>query len=120
MAEAMLRDLAGERFEITSAGNEETPIDPAAVHAMREIGIDISGQEPKDVGRFLGMRFTYLISLCDRQNERTCPIVPGAIWRLEWDIANPALAESPEEHSKAVRRARDQIRGKVIEFVDNN
>ena len=58
MAEAMLRQIAGDRFEITSAGGDPTPIDPEAVEAMREIGIDISDQSPKDVGRFLGQRIT--------------------------------------------------------------
>ena len=120
MAEAWLRDLAGEQFEITSAGSENAPLDPVAVQAMREVGIEISDQEPKDVVQFLGQRFTYVISLCHRQEERTCPTIPGAIWRLEWAIPNPAVAESMEEHWKVVRLARDQIREKVVEFVANN
>lgn len=120
MAEALLRDFAGDRFEITSAGNELTPLDSEAVDAMREIGIEIADQTPKDLSKFLGRRFTYVISLCDRRQERTCPIFPGATWRLQWEIDNPALAESPEEHYKAVRQARDQIRKQVIEFIDKN
>jgi arsenate reductase len=120
MAEALLRDLAGDRFEVTSAGNDVTPLDPLAVDAMREVGIDISDQVPKDVGRFLGMRFTYLISLCDRQKERSCPIIPGAIWRLQWEIDNPNLASTPEERRELVRRVRDELREKVFEFISKN
>jgi len=88
MAEGFLRTLAGDRFEVVSAGSEETPLDPDAVAAMREVGIDISGQETKAVSRFLGRRFNYVVMLCDRQKERSCPIFPGAIWRLTWDLEN--------------------------------
>jgi arsenate reductase len=117
MAEAFLRDLAGDRFEITSAGGQDSILDPDAVEVMREVGIDISTQNPKKVDPYLGDRFTYLITLCDRQQERSCPIFPGAIWRLQWNLENPAAAPSPEEHRSAVRRVRDQIRKQVIEFV---
>ena len=103
MAEAFLRDLAGDRFEVTSAGAQETLLDSDAVDAMRELGLDIFGQSPKDVARFLGQRFTFVITLCDRQQEPSCPIFPGAIWRQHWSLENPTLARSPEEHRAVVR-----------------
>lgn len=74
MAEGFLRAMAGDRFDAISAGSEETPIDPDAIAVMREVGVDISGQETKAVNRFLGRRFNYVVSLCDREKERTCPI----------------------------------------------
>ncbi len=120
MAEAMLRHIAGDRFEITSAGGDPTPIDPEAVDAMREIGIDISGQTSKVVDGFLGRRFSYVISLCDRQQERTCPVFPGAIWRQVWPMEDPASARSREERRALVRRLRDQIQHKVFEFANQH
>jgi len=120
MAEAFLRDLGGDRFEVFSAGDQIAALDPDAVLAMREIGIDISSQTPKSVDPFLRQKFSYLISLCDRQKERSCPIFPGAIWRATWDIDNPANAQSAEEHRLLVRRARDQIRQRVVEFVNEH
>jgi hypothetical protein len=63
---------------------------------------------------YLGQRFTFVITLCDRRQERTCPIFPGAIWRHEWHLENPALADSPEEHGHRVRRVRDQLREHVV------
>ncbi|SPE28621.1 Protein ArsC [Candidatus Sulfopaludibacter sp. SbA3] len=119
MAEALLRDLGGDRFEVASGGAEVTPLDPEAIQAMREIGIEISRQAPKDVSLFLGQRFSYVISLCDRKKEPSCPIFPGAIWRLHWAIDNPDLAPTLEERRKVVRRVRDEIREKVSEFVAN-
>jgi len=86
MAEGFLRALAGDRFDVMSAGSEETPLDPDAVAVMREVGVDISGQHPKAVNRFLGRRVSYLVTLCDREKERTCPVFPGAIRRLQWDL----------------------------------
>jgi arsenate reductase len=94
MAEAFLRDVAGDRFEALSAGAEATTLDPDAVAVMDELGLDISGQTPKKVDLFLRERVAFLITLCDREVERTCPIFPGASWRLKWPIENPALAGS--------------------------
>jgi arsenate reductase (thioredoxin) len=117
MAEAFLRDLGGDRFEVASAGDRVTTLDPDAVDAMREVGIDISSQRPKSVDPFLKQKFSFVISLCDRERERSCPIFPGAIWRSNWDIDNPATAQSADEHRLLVRDVRDQIRQRVLEFV---
>jgi len=117
MAEALLRDVAGDRFDIVSAGSKPGQVDPEAIAAMRELGIDISGQQPKEVTPHLGERFTFVISLCDRQHERTCPIFPGAIWRQQWNLENPASAP---DHRLAVRRVRDQLREHVLQFVNEH
>jgi len=120
MAEGFLRATAGDRFDVLSAGNEETPLDPDAVAVMREVGVDISGQETKAVNRFLGRRFNYVVSLCDREKERTCPIFPGAIWRLQWDLEDPSIGVTREERRAALRRVRDDIQQRVVEFVEKH
>ncbi len=117
MAEALLRDLAGDRFDIVSAGGDPTPLDPEAVKAMGELGIDISGQKSKDVSGFLEQRFTFVISLCDRRKESGCPIFPGAIWRENWDLENPALAT---DRSAAVRRVLDELRDRIVQFTSKH
>jgi arsenate reductase (thioredoxin) len=79
MAEAFLRDLAGDRFEALSAGYQPADrVSSDAIEAMREIGIDISGRRPRKTDGLLGQRVAYVITLCDRQKERSCPIFPGA------------------------------------------
>ena len=120
MAEAFLRDLGGDRFEVTSAGDKVTSLDPDAVEAIRELGIDIASQTPKSVDHVLKQRFSFVISLCDRQKERSCPIFPGAIWRANWAVDNPATAQSGDEHRILVWRVRDQIRERVVEFVNEH
>lgn len=121
MAEAFLRELTGEELEIVSAGAKAGYLDPDAVAAMREVGIDISGASTKIVDPYLGQRFHYVITLCDREKERTCPVFPGAIWRQTWQIESPAELEAAGlDHRTAVRYARDTIRRQVNEFVDNH
>lgn len=117
MAEALLRDLAGDRYDVVSAGHDPGSLDQEAVDAMREMGIDISSQAPKSVTRYLGERFTFVISLCDREQERGCPIFPGAIWREQWDLDSPALAS---DRGAAVRRVRDQLHAHVLQFVSQH
>jgi len=77
MAEGLLRHLAGDRFEVMSAGTEATHVRPLAVKAMDELRIDISGQESKTLERYLGKPFDYVITVCDDTNE-ACPVFPGA------------------------------------------
>jgi arsenate reductase (thioredoxin) len=120
MAEGFLRSIAGDRFDVVSAGNEDTPLDPDAVLVMREVGIDISGHETKAVNRFLGRRFNYVVMLCDREKERSCPIFPGAIWRLQWDLEDPSMSSTREERREALRRVRDDIQQRVTAFVEKN
>jgi arsenate reductase len=105
---------------VVSAGSEETRLDPDAVAAMSEVGIDISGHEPKAVNRFLGRRFSYVVMLCDRQKERSCPIFPGAIWRLHLHLEDPSLVATPGGRREAMRRVRDEIQRHVMDFVKKN
>jgi arsenate reductase len=121
MAEAFLRELTGDELEIISAGAEAGALDPDAVAAMREVGIDISSARTKVVDPYLRERFHYVITLCDREKERSCPVFPGAIWRQKWLIESPSGLETEGlDHGLAVRHARDAIRRHVGEFVEKH
>jgi arsenate reductase len=121
MAEAFLRKLTGDELEIVSAGAEAGSLDTDAVVAMRELGIDIASARTKVVDPYLRERFHYVITLCDRDKERSCPIFPGAIWRLKWPIESPAALETAGlDHSAAVRQVRDAIQRHVVEFVEEH
>ncbi|HKR95819.1 MAG TPA: arsenate reductase ArsC, partial [Candidatus Angelobacter sp.] len=78
MAEGLLRHYAGDEYEVFSAGTNPVRLNPLAVQAMREIGIDISQQRSKNVTEFHGMDIPYVITVCDRAKE-SCPIFPGTI-----------------------------------------
>ena len=75
MAEGLLRHLAGDRFEVYSAGTEATFVRPLLVRVMAELGIDISKQESKALDRYLGEPFDYVVTVCDDANE-ACPVFP--------------------------------------------
>jgi arsenate reductase (thioredoxin) len=119
MAEGLLRHLAGECFEVQSAGTEATHVRPLAIRAMDEIGVDISGQESKTLERYLGEPFDYVITVCDDANE-ACPFFAGATERLHWSLPDPSAAEGSEEERLAVfRSVRDQLRDRMqAELVD--
>lgn len=117
MAEGFLRHLAGNQFEVFSAGAEPTALNPSATAVMNEIGIDISRQRSKDISQFLGQSFHYVIRVCDKVKER-CPVLPGAIWYLDWNLEDPAQAEgSSEQRLDVFRRVRDAIDTHIVDFI---
>lgn len=117
MGEGLLRHLAGDRFEVASAGVSPTRVRPEAIKAMREIGIDISDQQAKSVDVFTGQEFDYVITVCDNANEH-CPVFPGNTTRIHWSFDDPALAEGNDESRLAVfRRVRDEILSYLTQFI---
>src|SRR5688500_8149817 len=85
MAEGLLRHLSGGLLEAFSAGTEATRVRPLAVAAMREAGIDISGQESKTLERYWGEPFDAVVTVCDQANA-ACPLFPGTVRRLHWSF----------------------------------
>ena len=113
MAEGLLRHLAGDRFEVYSAGTEATSVRPEAIAAMAELGVDISGQESKTLDRYLSESFDCAITVCDDANE-ACPVFPGAKTRLHRSFRDPSRATgSDEERLVVFRVVRDEIRGRI-------
>jgi len=109
MAEGLLREMAGDRFAVLSAGTHPAGVNPLAIEAMQEIGIDISQQRSKNVKEFLGKPIEYVVTVCDRAKE-TCPIFPGTYKFLSWSVDDPAAATgTKEEKLEFFRRIRDQI-----------
>lgn len=99
MAEGLLRSLAGDRFEVHSAGTQATEVRPEAIETMRKRGIDISGQRSKTLTSFVGQPWDYVITVCDQANE-SCPVFPGARHRLHWSFEDPsAVPESRRQES---------------------
>lgn len=108
MAEGLLRHLAGDRFEVFSAGTVATRVHPLAITAMAERGIDISQQTSDHLDQYLGMEFDYVITVCDHAKE-TCPYFPITKVRLHWSLPDPSAATGTEEERLAkFREVRDQ------------
>ena len=117
MAEGLLRHDGGARFEVESAGVSPTSVRPEAVAAMRELGIDITGQRSKSVDEFAGQHFDYVVTVCDNAKEQ-CPVFPSGTRRVHWSFDDPAAAAGDESARLSVfRRVRDEIRARLREFV---
>jgi arsenate reductase (thioredoxin) len=115
MAEGYLGHAAGDKFEPLSAGIEPKGLNPLAVAAMQEIGIDISQQRSKDVAEWLGQAIPYVITVCDNARER-CPIFPLTYKFLHWSFDDPAAAQGSRDEKLAVfRRVRDELCRRIDE-----
>jgi arsenate reductase len=115
MAEAFLKEFAGDRFEAFSAGTEPREIDPQARKVMAEVGLDLSKQRSKSVVEFLGkMTVGYVIIVCERVEEN-CPITfPGFRYRMFWPFEDPvAFVGSEEEKLAKFREVRDKIAARI-------
>ena len=117
MAEGLLRHVAGDEFEVESAGTIASFVRPQAIAAMAEIGIDISGHRSKCLNEFLGDPFDYIITVCDNAAEN-CPVFPGKAERIHWSFDDPAETSGSDAEQLAVfRRVRDEIAEKLKGFV---
>ena len=119
MAEGWLRHLAGDRFEVASAGVEPGTLNPFAVKAMAEVGVDISGHKAEGIKTYLGhWPVYYLIVVCDKA-ALSCPrIWAGSRERLHWFFDDPSAAQGTHEQKLAVfRRVRDEIRERIEHWL---
>ncbi len=115
MAEGLLRNMAGDRFDVFSAGTRPMGLNPNAVKAMSEIGVDISDGRSKSVDEFKGGDFDYVFTVCDNARE-SCPIFPGGGKRIHHSFEDPA-AVPPNQQLDLCRKVRDQIAARLREFV---
>ncbi|MCX5748645.1 MAG: arsenate reductase ArsC [Candidatus Saganbacteria bacterium] len=111
MAEGLLRDMAGDRFEVFSAGVSPSSVHPLAIEAMKEAGIDITGHESKDVSKVLGRKFDYVITVCDHAKQM-CPFVPGGHKKIHWSTEDPVGLGIAE-----FLKVRDKLKKNIEKFL---
>lgn len=120
MAEAYLNKFGGDRFQVESAGLEAGNLNPFAVKAMQEDGIDISNNKTKDVFQFFkeGRLYNYVVTVCDEASAARCPIFPGVHKKINWSFEDPSSFEGNDEDKlKRTIIVRDTIKNAVIEFI---
>jgi len=129
MAEAFLRQACGDTFEAYSAGLEPGKLNPVVVEAMKEAGIDISGNQTKAVIDMYrsgkptksvfdifksGKIFHYVITVCDETSAERCPIFPGVTKRIHWSFPDPSAFQGTHEEKLArTCEIRDEIKAKL-------
>jgi len=114
MAEGLLRHIAGDRFEVFSAGADPKGLHPQSIAAMKDIDIDVSHQRSKSVSEFTGEKFDYVITVCDRAKDN-CPVFPGST-PIHWGFDDPAAAPS-DRQAKVFSQVRDEIRRRLQLFL---
>lgn len=122
IAEAWCNHLFGDEFEAESAGVEEArEVNPLAVEAMKEVGIDISQHVVQRVFTLFqeGRMFAYVITICDEATAERCPIFAGVTRQIHWDLPDPASMEGTyQEKLQATREIRDVLRHKIEEWAN--
>jgi len=117
MAEGYLRKFAAGKAQIYSAGIETHGVNPLAIKAMQEDGIDISAHTSNNVDEYSHIRFDHIITVCDNANER-CPYFPGNAKRHHHSFPDPAKFKGTEEEvMREFERVRDLIKVYCEEFV---
>lgn len=118
MAEALWEHLGEGNWEAESAGSKPSGyVHPLAVQVMAELGIDISQHQSKSLVPFRDQAFDLVVTVCDNAKE-ACPVFPGAKQTLHWPFEDPADATGADEEKRAVfRMVRDQIRGRIAEYL---
>lgn len=119
MAEAILREFAGNRFEVHSAGLNPSDVRPEVFTVLEEVGISTEGLRSKGVDEYLGkMHINYLITLCAHAEEHCPRIWPPGGQRIFWPLDDPAAAPGPDvERLEAFRRARDELVWLIDEWI---
>ena len=125
MAEAFLKQMAGDKFEIESAGLEPGKINLVVVEAMKEVGIDISQNKTKSVFDFYkqGKQYDYVVTVCDASQAGKCPVFPGTAItkRIHWGFEDTSGFQGTwVENLEKTRQVRDKIKQKIVEWLLTN
>ena len=121
MAEAFLNRLNINGLQVESAGIEPGKLNPLIVRVMAEEGVDISRSRTKPVKEFIdkGIKFDYVITVCDDASAEKCPVFPGETVRLHWPFDDPSILRGSEEEKLIeARRIRDEIKRKIILWAE--
>lgn len=119
MAEGIVNHFLGDRLEAFSAGTRASFVNPTAIEAMKEIGVDMSNHRSKNLSEFDGKSFDHVITLCGDANE-TCPLYIGGTKKTHIGFDDPAKATgSPEEILREFRRVRNEIKDKLTNYFSD-
>jgi arsenate reductase len=123
IAEALLRQLASERFDVYSAGLKPLPVHPLVRTVMKECGIDTSTQTSKSISFYIGKEvFNHVVIVC-KESEADCPALhPFALNAVvRWPMNDPSAVQTndPQDTLDAFRRTRDELEHKITEWLND-
>lgn len=119
IGEGLLREMAGDQYDVYSAGVKPSKVHPMSIMVMQEIGIDISNQHSDDVNDYIDIGIDIVISVCDHAAQ-TCPTFPGKVERIHWSIKDPYHGWDIDESKLPDYRAtRDDLKQRIQGFLDD-
>lgn len=120
MAHGLLNDLASDQFDVFSAGTKPSQVNPFAIEAMQQVGIDISHHTSDGIDQYINQSFDYVITVCDKAAE-TCPIFPGPATRIHWGFPDPAaVTGSDDDILASFAHVRDGLKQKLVGWLTTN
>ena len=117
IAEGLLRDMAGDRFDVYSAGSHPTRVHPNAIAVMEEWGIDISNHSSDATDEYVNKGMDIVITVCDHANQ-VCPVFPGDVQRIHWSIDDPFRGWSSELLDN-FRETRQELKERLGKFISD-
>jgi arsenate reductase len=117
MAEGLLRHMAGDKFEVYSAGSHPSRLHPASVAVMAEWGIDIARHTAEPIDDYLETGIDIVITVCDNA-QQICPTFPGNVKRIHWGLDDPYHGWGAEpEDLLPYREIRDELKDRIKVFL---
>jgi len=118
MAEGLLRYMAGDRFEVFSAGSHPSHLHPASIIVMAELEIDISNHSADSIDKYLDKDIDIVITVCDNARQ-VCPVFSGNVKRIHWSIDDPFHGWGAEPGDLIpYRETRENLKDRLESFIN--
>tara|TARA_Y100000768_G_scaffold24466_1_gene16490 strand:+ start:260 stop:685 length:426 start_codon:yes stop_codon:yes gene_type:complete len=119
IAEGVMRQLAGDKFDVFSAGSHPSSVHPMTIKLMKEIGIDITSHTSDPISKFLSKNINVVVTVCDNA-DKVCPVFPGKVERIHWRIEDPfkGWSSNPDDLVNFIL-TRDELAERIKNFLIN-
>tara|TARA_B100001741_G_scaffold252536_1_gene214471 strand:+ start:572 stop:997 length:426 start_codon:yes stop_codon:yes gene_type:complete len=119
IAEGIMRQLAGDKFDVFSAGSHPSLVHPMSIKVMKEIGINITSHTSDPISNFLSKNINIVVTVCDNA-DKVCPVFPGKVERIHWSIKDPfkGWGSDPDDLDNFTR-TRDDLVERIKNFLIN-
>tara|TARA_B000000475_G_C15612646_1_gene289703 strand:- start:15 stop:440 length:426 start_codon:yes stop_codon:yes gene_type:complete len=117
IAEGVMRQLAGDKFDVFSAGSHPTLVHPMSIRVMKEIGIDITSHTSDPISNFLSKNINIVVTVCDNA-DKVCPVFPGKVERIHWSIKDPfkGWGSDPDDLVN-FRKTREDLTARIKNLI---
>ena len=112
-----MRKLAGDKFDVFSAGSNPSLVHPMTIKVMKEVGINISCHTSDPISKFLSKNINIVVTVCDNANK-VCPVFPGKVERIHWSIKDPFRGwNSHPDDLVNFRKTREDLTARIKNLI---